>query len=164
MTRVGVGCGAGVPEDGTACLTRIRHQLPAADADALVLRGRAPSRRFDVLSSTPASPSGPRDHAGRRLDALATKVGDGCGLIGVWESRIAKKIHASGWSHRTPVRAPFVNGRSFPGRRLTQPTGPPKLHRSCSDAIHPERRSSPPRPGSSPARRSGCARRRGRNR
>ena len=61
-------------------LARIRHQLPAADADALALRGRAPSSRFDVPSSTPASPSGPRDQAGRRLDALTTKVGDGCGL------------------------------------------------------------------------------------
>ena len=61
-------------------LARIRHQLPAADADALALRGRAPSSRFDVLSSTPASSSGPRDQAGRRLDALTTKVGDGCGL------------------------------------------------------------------------------------
>ena len=60
-------------------LARIRHQLPAADADALALRGRAPSSRFDVLSSTPASSSGPRDQAGPRLDALTTKVGDGCG-------------------------------------------------------------------------------------
>ena len=65
-----------------APLARIRHQLPAADADALALRGRAPSSRFDVLSSTPASSSGPRDQAGRRLDALTTKVGDGCGLGG----------------------------------------------------------------------------------
>ena len=63
-----------------ADVARIRHQLPAADADALALRGRAPSSRFDVLSSTPASSSGPRDQAGRRLDALTTKVGDGCGL------------------------------------------------------------------------------------
>ena len=66
--------------DELARLARIRHQLPAADADALALRGRAPSSRFDVLSSTPASSSGPRDQAGRRLDALTTKVGDGCGL------------------------------------------------------------------------------------
>ena len=61
-------------------LARIRRQLPAADADALALRGRAPSSRFDVLSSTPASSSGPGDQAGRCLDALTTKVGDGCGL------------------------------------------------------------------------------------
>ena len=88
-------------------LARIRHQLPAADAGALSpgsarghpsqedasrKRGRAPSGRSDALSSTPASPSGPRDHAGRRLSArdipsrspaegstLATQVGDGCG-------------------------------------------------------------------------------------
>ena len=64
-------------------LARIRHQLPAADADALALRGRAPSSRFDVLSPTPASSSGPRDQAGRRLDALTTKVGDGFGLEGL---------------------------------------------------------------------------------
>ena len=63
-------------------LARIRHQLPAADADALALPGRAPSSRFDVLSSTPASSSGPRGQAGRRLDPLTTKVGDGCGLAG----------------------------------------------------------------------------------
>ena len=49
-------------------LTRIHHQLPAADADSLALHGRAPSSRFDVLSSTPASSSGPRDQAGRRLE------------------------------------------------------------------------------------------------
>ena len=35
----------------------------------------------DVLSSTPAPRHGPRGHAGRRLDALATKVGDLCGLV-----------------------------------------------------------------------------------
>ena len=76
-------------------LARISHQLPAADADTLVLRGRAfrlrgvspraprlsaPSSRFDILSSMPAPASGPRGHAGRRLDALATKVGEICGL------------------------------------------------------------------------------------
>ena len=61
-------------------LARIRHQLPAADADALAPRGRAPSGHLDVLSRTPAVPSRPRGPAGRRLDALATKVGDGCGL------------------------------------------------------------------------------------
>ena len=61
-------------------LARISHQPPAADADASALRGRAPSSRFDVPSSTPASTSGPRGHAGRRLDALATNVGEICGL------------------------------------------------------------------------------------
>ncbi len=68
-------------------LTRISHQLPAADAYALTLRGRAPSGRFDILPSMPASTSGPRDHAGRRVflqrrnvDALATKVREICGL------------------------------------------------------------------------------------
>ena len=70
-------------------LARIRHQLPAADADALALRGRAPSSRFDVLSSTPASSSGPRDQAGRRLDALTTKVGDGYGLAAPGENPAA---------------------------------------------------------------------------
>ena len=78
-------------ETGTRPLrtpARIRHQLPAADADALALRGRAPSSRFDVLSSTPASSSGPRDQAGRRLDALTTKVGDGCGLDAATVERI----------------------------------------------------------------------------
>ena len=77
-------------------LARIRLQLPAADADASRKRGRAPSGRFDVQSSTLASPSSPRAHAGRHLDAnscegqapraprlkaLATKVGDGSALV-----------------------------------------------------------------------------------
>ncbi len=89
----------GVPR-GVARLTRIAHQLPAADADASRKRGRAvgmrgvppraprlraPSGRLDVLSSTPARPCGPRDHAGRRLDALATKVGERCGLVPAFE-------------------------------------------------------------------------------
>ena len=75
-------------------LAGIRHQLPAADAEALDPRGRRP----DNLSSTPAPASGARDHArrrdswpsknklsgsgsrghtGRRLDAPATKAGEG---------------------------------------------------------------------------------------
>ena len=90
-------------------LSRIRHQLPGADArafgpgsawgyrwheNALAPPGRAPCGRFDLLSSTPASPSDPRDQAGRRLDALAepsageregvplagNRVADGCGI------------------------------------------------------------------------------------
>ena len=79
-----VGYAKGVPMGGelSGGPARIRHQLPAADADALAPRARAPSGRLDVLSSTPAAPSGPRGHVGRRLDALATKVGDGCGLEG----------------------------------------------------------------------------------
>ena len=44
-------------------LARIRHQTPAADADA--------------------SPSGLRDNAGRRLDTPATKTGDGCGRASI---------------------------------------------------------------------------------
>jgi len=62
-------------------LTRMFRQLPAAVADPLVLRGRAPSGRLDVPPSTPSPPCGPRGHAERRLDALATKVGEICGLI-----------------------------------------------------------------------------------
>ena len=77
--RIQAAAGAMNPSR-VCCQARIRHQLPAVDADSLALRGRAPSSRFDVLSSTPASSSGPRDQAGRRLDALTTKVGDGCGL------------------------------------------------------------------------------------
>ena len=83
------------PSEGgrVTLMARIRHQLAAAAADASRKRGRASSRsqevpprdprrkdpgRFDVQSGTPASPSSPRGHAGRRLDTLATKVGDGC--------------------------------------------------------------------------------------
>ena len=66
--------GAGSP------LARIRHQFPAADADPLAVTGRTPSSRFNVVSTTPSASFGPFALSLRRLDALATKIGDGCGL------------------------------------------------------------------------------------
>ena len=72
-------------------VARIRRHLHASDADAWRKRGRAPFPRgvsprtrglkipgpLEVRSSTPASPHGPHEQAGRRRDALATKPGDG---------------------------------------------------------------------------------------
>ncbi len=87
-------------------LARKSNQLPAADADASALRGRAPSSRFDVPSSTPTSPCGPRDHAGRRLDALATKVGEICGLILI--STLAIVANAAE-PYSPPVRQDYPN-------------------------------------------------------
>ena len=90
-------------------LARISHQPSAAAADPRAVAGRTPSRRFDVVTTTPAaasarwgcapnprrllagSPSpraaaaGPRRarlsfDPSRRLDALATNAGEKCGL------------------------------------------------------------------------------------
>ena len=103
-------------------LARIRHQLPAADADALALRGRAPSSRFDVLQSTPASSSGPRDQAGRRLDALTTKVGDGCGLAGErGRTRLADPASADQRERVLPGRMEYRDRRG----RADSCHGPP---------------------------------------
>ena len=118
----------GLADAVLVALARIRHQPPAADADALALRGRAPSSRFDVLSSTPASSSGPRDQAGRRLDALTTKVGDGCGLASLpnaatrLEGRVRDRIlnRLGHWFERTGCERDalgcYVRSSSHPAR------------------------------------------------
>ena len=61
-------------------LTRISHQPSAAAADPLAVAGRTPSRRFDVVATTPAASLSPFDPPPRRLDALATNAGEKCGL------------------------------------------------------------------------------------
>ena len=79
-------------------LDGIRHQLPvpAADVDTSRRRGDASSApgtpprvarlkapgRFDVLSSTPASPAAPHARPGESFDVLVTEVGDGGGPAG----------------------------------------------------------------------------------
>ncbi len=68
---------------------RIRHQLPAADADALALRG----------------------HAGRRLDTLATKVGNGCGLAEGRDYYVVRlPSGARGWAFAVPDGRWFLHG------------------------------------------------------
>ena len=59
---------------------RMSHQLSAAAADPLAVAGRTPSRRFDVVTTTPAASFSPCDPPHRRLDALATNAGETCGL------------------------------------------------------------------------------------
>ena len=61
-------------------LARISHQASAAAADSLAVAGRTPSRRFDVVTTTPAASLSPCDPPQRRLDVLATNPGEICGL------------------------------------------------------------------------------------
>ena len=68
------------PAELAGRLARISHQPSAADADPLAVAGRTPSRRFDVVTTTPAASFGPCDPPHRRLDALATNAGEKCGL------------------------------------------------------------------------------------
>ena len=65
---------------GYAHLARKNHRFPAADANLLAVAGRTPSRRFDVVSATPAASFSPCGPLPRHLDALATKIGDFSGL------------------------------------------------------------------------------------
>ena len=70
--------------------------------------------RVDVLSSTPASPSGPCGHAGRRLDALATKVDDGCGVAAPADTAENKTARAAA----KPLRTVLPSGwAALPGQR-----------------------------------------------
>ena len=57
-------------------LARKNHRFPAAAANLLVVTGRTPSRRFDVVSATPSAPFSPFGPSQRHLDGLATKIGD----------------------------------------------------------------------------------------
>ena len=66
-------------------LARVSHQGSAAAADPLAVAGRTPSRRFDVVTTTPAASLSPRDPPQRRLDALATNPGEICGLEGAFD-------------------------------------------------------------------------------
>ena len=59
---------------------RNSHRPSAAAADPLALTGRTPSRRFDVVTTTPAASFSPCAPSPRRLDALATNAGEKRGL------------------------------------------------------------------------------------
>ena len=65
---------------GIRLLARISHHPTAANADPLAVTGRTPCRRLDVVSTTPATPSGPCPPSQRHLDALASRGGEKCGL------------------------------------------------------------------------------------
>ena len=69
-----------LPPDIRTVLARISHQPSAAAADPLTVAGRTPSRRFDVVTTTPAASLSPCDPPQRRLDVLATNPGEKCGL------------------------------------------------------------------------------------
>ena len=97
------------PPAGTPA--RIRHRLPAVHANASSERGRAPSGPSDAPSSTPASSASPRDQAGRRLDALATQVGDGCGLAG----KPSRSRGATSGAEVGPGGVPLVSGTEIRG-------------------------------------------------
>ena len=77
---------AGKLDSGTAgdryqVPARISHQPSAAAVDPLAVAGRTPSRRFDVVTTTPAASFSPCDPPPRRLDALATNAGEKRGLV-----------------------------------------------------------------------------------
>lgn len=57
-------------------LTRLSRRPSTADADPLVVTGRTPCGRLDVVSATSAPSSGPCTPSQRRLDALVTKDGE----------------------------------------------------------------------------------------
>ena len=61
-------------------VARMSHQPSAAVADPLAVAGRTPSRRFDVVTTTPTASFSPCDPPHRRLDDLATNAGEKCGL------------------------------------------------------------------------------------
>ncbi len=73
-----------VPGDDlrVAGLARISRHPSAAAGDLLAMTGRAPSSRFDVVSTTPAPSCGPLASSQRHLDARATNGGEKCGLGG----------------------------------------------------------------------------------
>lgn len=61
-------------------IARTPHHPPTADVEPLAVEGRTPSNRLDVVTTTPAPSSGPCTPPQRRLNALATKSGEECGL------------------------------------------------------------------------------------
>ena len=63
-------------------LARISHRLPAAAADPGMSTALRSVGRLDVLSSTPAAPSGRAPCIHARLHRLATKSGEKSGLVG----------------------------------------------------------------------------------
>ena len=97
-----------------SCLARKFHQLPAADADPCAVTGRTPSRRFDVVSATPSASLGPCGQPQRRLDALATKAGEICGLV---------HLHRGLDCFRRHERVHWRAGWGRPGRVLRERGG-----------------------------------------
>jgi len=61
-------------------LTRISNPSSTADADLLTVTERTPSRRLDVVSTTPSPSSSPCALLQRHLDTLATNRGEKCGF------------------------------------------------------------------------------------
>jgi uncharacterized membrane protein len=59
----------------------ISHHPSSTAADASDLTRRSPSSRLDVVQTTPSPSSSPSTPSDRRLDALATKCGEKCGLV-----------------------------------------------------------------------------------
>jgi Ca-activated chloride channel homolog len=61
-------------------LTRNSHPSSTADADLLTVTERTPSRRLDVVSTTPSPSSSPCALLQRHLDTLATNRDEKCGF------------------------------------------------------------------------------------
>ena len=115
-------------------LARISHQASAAAADPLAVAGRTPSRRFDVVTTTPAASLSPCDPPQRRLDALATKPGEKCGLslTSPVRSRAARSLlllslaPAAVHAGQPPTEGPPATGQtdSRPTRIIDAPAPP----------------------------------------
>jgi hypothetical protein len=77
---------------GRSPLARISHQLATAAADTGMSAALRSVGRLDVLSSTPAEPSGRAPSIHARLHRLATKPGEKCGL-----GHFASLVTESSW-------------------------------------------------------------------
>ena len=112
-------------------LARISHQPSVAAADPLAVAGRTPSRRFDVVTTTPAASLSPCDPPQRRLDGLATNPGEICGLardvaVTDWEFNGWGRFPACRRDNRVPAQ--IAARRQFErfAARVAPATGEPE--------------------------------------
>jgi len=98
--------------DQLLSLARISHQPSTADADRPAVTVCAPSSRFDVVSTTPASASSPRSQSQRPLDTLVTNVAEKCELGSINHSP-KNKIKASENSDSNSLRIAVAMDSAF---------------------------------------------------
>ena len=112
--RPGVAHAIAVHGQGAGILARIFHRCPAADTNLLAVAGRTPSSRFDVVSATPSAARmrsfSPCGHYHKHLGALATNIGEICGLA------VERAFRSSG-ARCGAVSGVGTGGREPPGGR-----------------------------------------------
>ena len=96
------------------------HRSPTAAADPLAVAGPSPSRRLDVVPATPAPSLSPRAPLQRRLRALATDLGEPCGLDSRTYAKRTCRRPSSGRHCRDLLRRP----RGGPGRAAARRGAP----------------------------------------